>query len=135
MDTANEIKKSLEKMQARFSNSKWTATEANKFIKSELGEKFSEKGFSINSSVEIKRSNSENKSEREWLYDFIARIWEDGFFKGVELAAEFELSSNCWHGIKRDYCKLLQSDANNKLFIFIPPPPQKKKIIKIIMNK
>lgn len=111
---ANKNKKSEE---GKGSNFIWYSANKNKDIKSKLsveGEKLS----NLSGNKLTSRSSAESAGG-EWLYDFILQEHDIcGNFIGVKLAAEIELSDSKISGLRYDFNKLLQSDAEFKLFVF-----------------
>lgn len=94
---------------------KWTSTFKNKEIK----QKFTEKGREIKG---IKPRSSVDRKAREWLYDLTWREFNDeNQFVGVKLAMEIEMSDRKIRGLVYDFNKLLQSDAEYKVFVFQQP--------------
>jgi hypothetical protein len=91
---------------------KWTRKTKNKEIK----EKFTNEGRLIEG---IKPRSSNDKKAGEWLYDFIWREFDsDNNFIGVKLVMEIELSDMKERGLMYDFNKILQSDAEYKVFVF-----------------
>jgi len=65
------------------------------------------------------RSSAKDGPGREWLYDFILREYDaEHNFVGVPLIAEIEFSDSKSGGLIYDLNKLLQADADHKVFIF-----------------
>jgi len=88
----------------------------NKIKNKEIKEKFTNEGRLIPG---IKPRSSNDRKESEWLYDLIWREFDpDNHFIGVKLVMEIELSDMKENGLIYDYNKLLQSDAEYKIFIF-----------------
>ncbi|WP_141201889.1 MULTISPECIES: hypothetical protein [unclassified Marinobacter] len=94
----------------------WYSSQKNKDIK----RKFSQEGEKLASNGRrIAARSSGDSTGGEWLYDFTLREFdENNRFFGVPLAAEIELSDPKPRGLIYDFNKLLQSDADNKVFIF-----------------
>ncbi|KAF3983160.1 MAG: hypothetical protein HFP78_00150 [Methylococcales symbiont of Hymedesmia sp. n. MRB-2018] len=91
---------------------KWTSKTKNKEIK----EKFTKEGLLIKG---IKPRSSNDRKAREWLYDLIWREFDsDNNFIGVKLVMEIELSEMKESGLIYDFNKILQSDADYKVFVF-----------------
>ena len=91
---------------------KWTNSVKNKEIK----QKFTEKARELSC---IKSRSSIDRKAREWLYDLTWREFnEKNQFVGVKLAMEIELSDIKTSGLIYDFNKLLQSDAEYKVFVF-----------------
>ncbi|CAM3547304.1 hypothetical protein [Parendozoicomonas haliclonae] len=116
MSTNRKIHNILSKLTSEIIAEGWKPKDVNAKLKSRLSEEFrdlkDEYTYMPNSSDE------KESSHKEWLYDLTIRRYKNGRFVGVEIAAEFELSSTCEGGIRRDFFKLLQADAANKLFIY-----------------
>lgn len=88
----------------------------NKVKNKEIKKIFTDKGLLLKG---IKPRSSNDKKAREWLYDLIWREFDsDKHFTGVKLAMEIELSDMTLGGLIYDYNKLLQSDAEYKVFVF-----------------
>jgi len=88
----------------------------NKVKNKEIKEKFTNEGLLLKG---IKPRSSNDRKAREWLYDLIWREFNsDDYFTGVKLAMEIELSDMKVGGLSYDYNKLLQSDAEYKVFVF-----------------
>jgi len=93
----------------------WHSLEKNKEIK----RKFSEEGERLPRAGRLSSRSSGASTGREWLYDFTLREFSnDDYFIGVPLVAEIELSARTPKGLVYDFNKLLQSDADHKVFIF-----------------
>jgi len=91
---------------------KWKSKVKNKEIK----EKFTKEGLLIEG---IKPRSSNDRKAREWLYDLIWREFDsENYFTGVKLAMEIELSDMKERGLIYDFNKILQSDAEYKVFVF-----------------
>lgn len=91
---------------------KWNNRVKNKEIK----ERFSLEGLKTKG---IRPRSSSDRKAREWLYDLVWREYsESGYFMAVKLAMEIELSDMKLKGLIYDYNKLLQSDAEYKIFVF-----------------
>ncbi len=88
----------------------------NKVKNKEIKEKFTNEGALLQG---IKPRSSNDRKAREWLYDLIWREFNsDNYFTGVKLTMEIELSDMKVGGLIYDYNKLLQSDAEYKIFVF-----------------
>jgi hypothetical protein len=91
---------------------KWKSKVKNKEIKA----KFTQEGLSLD---RIKPRSSNDRKAREWLYDLIWREFDsENNFIGVKLAMEIELSDMKVGGLVYDFNKILQSDADYKVFVF-----------------
>lgn len=87
----------------------------NRTKNTEIKKRFSEEALKIPGI--LPRSSSDRKA-REWLYDMIWRKFdEDNDFIGVLLVMEIELSDMKKSGLVYDFNKVLQSDAEYKLFV------------------
>lgn len=107
---ANEWKDSQEKSTGKRPN--WTNPHKNKDIKN----KFAVKG---KQRPDIQVRSSAEKNKGEWLYDLVWRKLDSNQnLIGIELAMEIELSSLGTSGLVYDFNKLLQSDADYKIFVY-----------------
>jgi len=91
---------------------KWKSKVKNKEIK----EKFTLNGLNIKG---IRPRSSNDRKAKEWLYDLIWREFDDNKnFIGVKLAMEIELSDMKERGLIYDFNKIIQSDAEYRVFVF-----------------
>ena len=91
---------------------KWNNTTKNKEIKHKFTQEANQlKGITA-------RSSNNDEAGGEWLYDLIWREYDSNNFTGVKLAMEIELSDMKERGLVYDFNKLLQSDAEYKVFVF-----------------
>lgn len=112
--TANENKKSENEKGKKYV---WYSADKNIDIKNKLSIKGEE--LSKLSGNKLTSRSSAKSSGGEWLYDFTLREFDKhGGFIGVKLAVEIEFSDSKIVGLRYDFNKLLQSDAEFKLFIF-----------------
>ncbi|AMO56232.1 hypothetical protein GZ77_05315 [Endozoicomonas montiporae] len=89
----------------------WRSSEKNKQIKM----KFRDEGAKLG----LRSRPSYVTGAGEWLYDFIWREFDhSGNLIGVKLAMEIEMSDMNLKGIRYDFNKLLQSDAEYKVMVF-----------------
>jgi hypothetical protein len=109
---ANAIKRKKATALKTGKEQKWTRKTKNKEIK----EKFTNEGRLIK---DIKPRSSNDKKAGEWLYDLIWREFDsNNNFIGVKLVMEIELSDMKERGLMYDFNKILQSDAEYKVFVF-----------------
>jgi hypothetical protein len=93
----------------------WHSPNKNKDIK----RKFSEEGEKLATKGRLSSRSSGKSTGCEWLYDFTLREFSsDNHFIGVPLVVEIELSDRKPKGLVYDFNKLLQSDADHRVFIF-----------------
>jgi len=93
----------------------WYSADKNKDIK----RKFSEEGEKLPTNGRLSSRSSGKSSGREWLYDFTLREFDSrDQLINIPLVAELEFSDSKVNGLIYDFNKLLQSDADYKVFIF-----------------
>lgn len=95
----------------------WYSKNKNKDIK----KKFSQEGelLKVAQSHRLSSRSSGASTGNEWLYDFILREFDaENNFVRVPLTAEFEFSDSKVSALIYDFNKLLQCDADNRVFIF-----------------
>ncbi|MCA1771913.1 MAG: hypothetical protein LC677_04515 [Halomonas sp.] len=87
----------------------WLSPDKNKAIKAALAEEGQRLGFQV----------LPNDSRGEWLYDLVwRRLDANRNLVAMPLAVEIEMSDSRLWGIRYDFNKLLQAQANHKLMVF-----------------
>ncbi|WP_105190529.1 hypothetical protein [Pseudoalteromonas sp. T1lg48] len=94
----------------------WYSAQKNKDIKSKFADKCER--LSTDARQFKARSSGDGGSGGEWLYDFTLWEFSGKNLIGIPLVAEIEMSDSKSGGLVYDFNKLLQSDADNKVFIF-----------------
>lgn len=89
----------------------WRSPDKNYLIKVALAEEGQRLGFQVLPNLAIKRG--------EWLYDAVwRRVDANRNVIGIPLAVEIEVSDSRVGGIRYDFNKLLQAQADHKLMVF-----------------
>ena len=100
---------------SRWKREIWRSPEKNREIKALLAEEGQRLGFQVLPAG--KRG--------EWLYDLVwRRLDADGNLIGMPLAVEIEMSDENLGGIRYDFNKLLQAQADHKLMVFQLKTPE-----------
>mgnify|MGYP006431098291 CR=1 FL=1 len=100
---------------SRWKHEIWRSPEKNRDIKGFLAQEGQRLGFQVLPAGQ----------RGEWLYDLVwRRLDANGNLIGMPLAVEIEMSDNNLGGIRYDFNKLLQAQADHKLMVFQLKTPE-----------